>query len=301
MNNISSLDLNLLKVMDALLDERNVTRAAQKLSLTQPAVSIMLNRLRDKFKDSLFVRASHGMVPTDRALALAEPIKKILSDISLLIQPVEFNLSELELTLTIAANDNDMIVIGLPFVLALKKYAPRVKVAFVSYHKLDVQLMLERGELDLILIDPHNSPPSLYHRVLFEDQYVCVMRQDHPLAKENSLTLEMFCAFEHVLVSYHGGQFYGATDDALHKIGLKRRVALSITSFLLLPCVLEQSDFIAVAPERVARNFKSMVLKEPPVSVQGYTKIMAWHERTHRDPVQQWMRNLIVETCKESS
>lgn len=293
MDNISSLDFNLLKVMDALLDERNVTRAAKTLSLTQPAVSIMLGRLRDQFKDPLFVRAPHGMVPTDRALSLAEPIKKILSDIHVLMQPVQFNPVDLEMTFNIAANDNDMLVTGIPFVMALKKQAPHVNVAFLSYHQLDVQLMLERGELDVLLTSPENISDFLYQRVLYQERYVCVMRKDHPLASIGKISLKDFCDYEHVLVSHHGGQFCGVTDKALKKLGLSRKVALSVTSFLLLPCVLEKSDFIAVAPERVVKKFQNIIMIDPPIEVEGYTKIMAWHERNHKDPRQQWLRQVM--------
>lgn len=293
MDNISSLDLNLLKVMDALLDERNVTRAAKKLSLTQPAVSIMLGRLRDQFKDPLFVRAPHGIVPTDRALSLAEPIKKILSDIQVMMQPVTFNPAELEMTFNIAANDNDMLVTGIPFVSALKKQAPHVNVAFLSYHQLDVDLMLERGKLDVLLTSPETVSDYLYQRVLYQERYVCVMRKDHPLAGSGEISIKDFCAYEHVLVSHHGGQFCGVTDEALQKLGLRRKVALSITSFLLLPCILEQSDFIAVAPERVVKHFKNIVMMPPPIAVAGYTKIMAWHERNHQDPRHRWLREVM--------
>ncbi|CAI3933905.1 LysR family transcriptional regulator [Commensalibacter papalotli (ex Botero et al. 2024)] len=293
MDNISSLDFNLLKVMNALLDERNVTRAARTLSLTQPAVSIMLGRLREQFKDPLFIRAPHGVVPTDRALSLAEPIKKILSDIHMLMQPAQFNPVDMEMTFNIAANDNDMLVTGVPFVMALKQQAPHVNVAFLSYHQLDVQLMLERGELDVLLTSPENISDFLYQRVLYQERYVCVMRKDHPLVSLGKISLENFCAYEHVLVSHHGGQFCGVTDEALKQLGLSRKVALSVTSFLLLPCVLEKSDFIAVAPERVVKNFKNIILIDPPIEVKGYTKIMAWHERNHKDPRQQWLRQVM--------
>lgn len=192
MDNIRSLDLNLLKALDALLDERNVTRAAEKLALTQPAVSSMLNRLRVKFSDPLFVRASHGMTPTNRALALAKPVKQILADINALMQPVEFDPKQLHLTLNIAANDNDMQAIGLPFVLALKQQAPHVKVAFLSIHRLDIQGMLERGELDLIFLDPVNAPAESHTRVLYQERYVCIMREGHPAASQQALTLDRF-------------------------------------------------------------------------------------------------------------
>ena len=299
MDNIRSLDLNLLKALDALLDERNVTRAAEKLALTQPAVSSMLNRLRVKFSDPLFVRASHGMTPTNRALALAKPVKQILADINALMQPVEFDPKQLQLTLNIAANDNDMQAIGLPFVLALKQQAPHVKVAFLSIPRLDIQGMLERGELDLIFLDPVNAPAESHTRVLYQERYVCIMREGHPAASQQALTLDRFCELEHALASYEGGQFFGATDEALAKIGRQRNVVLSVTSFLLLPDLLRKSDLIAVVPAHLVQNIQGIVVLEPPVPVQGYTKVMAWHERNHHDPIQQWLRTLIWETCGE--
>ncbi|UXN02867.1 LysR family transcriptional regulator [Bartonella sp. HY406] len=296
MDNIKTLDLNLLKALNALLEECNVTKAANKLSLTQPAVSSMLNRLRDKFNDPLFVRSSHGIVPTDRALSLAAPVKQILSDINKLIQPVVFDPAFLDVTFKIAANDNDMQVIGLPFILALKKIAPRVNLSFISYHHVDVQSMLARGELDLILTDPKNSPPLLRSRIIYHERYVCLLRKDHPMAHKQKLTLDEFCSLEHVLVSNDGGQFYGVSDEALAKIGRKRRVSLSVTSFLMLPSILQKSDFITVAPERLAKSFTNLALLPPPLEISGYTKIMAWHERNHHDQIQKWLRQLMLQS-----
>lgn len=296
MNNISTLDLNLLKTLDALLDERSVTRAAIRLSLTQPAVSSMLNRLRANFGDPLFTRSAHGLIPTDKALALAVPVKQILFNISELFEPVHFDPSELHTTIKIAANDHDMQTLGLPFLLALKKQAPHVKVAFLSFHQLDVQTLLENGDLDLIFIDPNNSPDSLHSKQLYQERYVCILRKDHPALENDQLTLDRFCQLEHILVSYSGGKFSGVTDEALAKIGRKRNVSLSVTSFLLLPSILEQSDFISVVPECITRHMKNLKIIEPPVQVKGYTKIMAWHQRTHNNPVQQWLRNLIYQS-----
>lgn len=293
MNDIRSLDLNLLKALDALLDERNVTRTAVRLALTQPAVSNMLNKLRAKFNDPLFVRGQHGLIPTDRALALEKPVKQILCNISDLLQPIDFDPKKLQTTFKIAANDQDMQTIGLPFVLALKKQAPLVKVSFLSFHQLDIQTMLERGDLDLILIDPKNSPESLHSRVLYHERYVCIMRKDHPANENNTTTLDKFCKYEHVLVSYMGGMFEGVTDEALAKVGRTRNVSLSVTSFLLLPSILQRSDFIAVAPERLTCHMKDLAIMAPPVSVEGFTKIMAWHDRAHKNPIQKWLRNLI--------
>jgi len=296
MANINSLDLNLLKALDALLDEKNVTRAADKLALTQPAVSSMLNRLRDRFDDPLFVRAPYGMVPTDRALALTEPLKKILSEIELLVQPPIFNPAELETTFKIAATDNGMHCVGVPFTLALNKVAPKVKIALMSIHGRNVEAMLMNGELDLIIVGEPTVPLSLRSRIIHKENYVCMMREDHPLANQE-LDIDTFCSTDQVLVSYDGGKFTGATDVALEKIGKKRNVVMSITSFLLLPEILKNSDWIAVAPHHLLEKDSGIISKKPPIEVGGYNKLMAWHERTHHDPIQQWFRNFILEIC----
>lgn len=297
MANINNLDLNLLKALDALLDEKNVTRAANKLALTQPAVSSMLNRLRDRFDDPLFVRASYGMVPTDRALALAEPLKKILSEIEYLIQPPIFNPAELETTFRIAATDNGMHCVGVPFTLALNRIAPKVKVALMSIHGRNVEAMLMNGELDLIIVGEPTVPLNLYSRVIHKENYVCMMREDHPLAHKE-LDVDTFCSINHVLVSYDGGCFAGATDVALEKIGKKRNVVMSITSFLLLPDILKNSDWIAVAPHHLLEKDSGIISKKPPIEVGGYNKLMAWHERTHHDSIQRWFRDFLLETCE---
>lgn len=296
MVNINNLDLNLLKALDALLDEKNVTRAADKLALTQPAVSSMLNRLRDRFDDPLFVRASYGMVPTDRALALAEPLKKILSEIEQLIQPPIFNPAELETTFRIAATDNGMHCVGIPFTLALNKIAPKVKIALMSIHGRNVEAMLMNGELDLIIVGEPTVPLNLRSRIIHKENYVCMMRENHPLANQE-LDIDTFCSLNHVLVSYDGGGFAGATDIALEKIGKKRNVVMSITSFLLLPEILKNSDWIAVAPHHLLEKDSSIISKKPPIEVGGYNKLMAWHERTHHDSIQRWFRDFLLETC----
>ena len=133
-SDIRNLDLNLLKALDALLDERSVTRAAARLALTQPAVSGMLTRLRDAFNDPLFIRAPHGMVPTLRAQALAAPVKQLLTDAETLLQPVVFDPLEADFTWTIAATDYALKAVIVPFIAALKPMAPGIRVRIIPGH-----------------------------------------------------------------------------------------------------------------------------------------------------------------------
>lgn len=299
-SDIRNLDLNLLKTLDALLDERSVTRAAARLSLTQPAVSGMLTRLREAFSDPLFIRAPHGMVPTLRAQALASPVKQLLTDAEALLQPAVFEPLNADFTWTIAATDYALKAVIVPFIAALKPLAPGIRVRIIPESPATLFAQTERGEVDIALLTPHSTPPDLHSRALYQEEYVCLMRADHPQAAA-PLTLDLFCELEHVLVSWQGDSFRGVTDDALAALGRSRRVGLSVSSFLVLPEVLAVSDMIAVVPRRLARMAAGMKIVPPPLPVPGFTKSMAWHERSHRDPAQQWLRELLHQTVQQEA
>jgi len=295
-NDIRSLDLNLLKALDALLDEGSVTRAARRLSLTQPAVSGMLTRLRDHFGDPLFVRTSHGMVPTLRASTLAVPVKQIITDIAILLKPQEFDPLQAELTFTLAATDYALRAVIVPLMAALKQRAPHVRIAVRAVDSERLSQQLSRGDVDLALVTPQTTPEDLHGRALYEEKYVCVAREGHPLAASGKISLEQFCQQEHVLVSSEG-RFTGVTDEALTAVGMSRRVSMAVNSFLVVPDVLRVTDMIAVVPGRMVPADGSLVKLTLPLSVPGFTKSMAWHERTHHDPAHRWIRALCVETC----
>ncbi len=295
---LRTLDLNLLKTLDALLDERSVTRAAARLSLTQPAVSGMLTRLRDNFGDPLFIRAPHGMVPTLRAQQLAPVVKQILNDINTLLQPAQFDPLTADFTFTLAATDYALKAVVVPFIAALKVRAPMIPVRVIPVEPERLTAQFEQGKIDLALLTPSTTPGDLHSRTLYEERYVCMLRADHPDARA-PLSLDRFCALEHILVSYEGESFWGVTDDALAKVGRKRRVGLSVSSFLVLPEVLAVSDMIAVVPSRLASARASICVQKPPVAIHGFTKNMAWHERNHRDPAQQWLRELLHATSQQ--
>ena len=299
-SDIRTLDLNLLKTLDALLDERNVTRAAQRLSLTQPAVSGMLNRLRDYFDDPLFVRTPHGIVPTLRAREMAAPIKQILSDIDILLKPAQFDPLTETLTFTVAATDYALKAVIVPFIAALRARAPGIRVRVVPVEPEQLTTQFEQGKIDLALLTPDSTPDNLHNRPLYNEEYVCLMRHDHPDAHQ-ALTLDRFCALEHVLVSYKGENFWGVTDDALADVGRKRQIGLSVSSFLVLPDILAISEMIAVVPARLAYTDPRMHVVSPPLPIAGFTKSMAWHERTHRDAAHQWLRNLVHATSQSKT
>ncbi|WP_323922497.1 LysR family transcriptional regulator [Aeromonas caviae] len=298
MKDIKGVDLNLLKALDALLDERNVTRAASRLGVTQPAMSGMLTRLRETFGDPLFVRAPRGIVPTQRALDLVEPLRQVMCELGALLQPVEFEPATARLTFTVAATDYALRAVAVPFLAELRQQAPFIKVSLVPVDDTQLQSQLERGEIDLALLTPEGASPDLHARNLFVEHYVCVLREGHPaILGCDRLTLAQFCQLDHALVSYNGGQFRGVTDEALEKLGLARHVSLSVKSFLIVPELLRTSDMVAILPSRLVKDIPGLVAFEPPIAVPGFTKTAVWHERTHQDTARRWVRSLLFEAC----
>lgn len=297
MRDIRNVDLNLLKALDVLLDERSVTRAANKLALTQPAVSGILTRLRDSFDDPLFVRTQRGIIPTPRALELAGPVKRVLEDIGTILQPTSFEPITATKTISIAATDYALQTIIVPFLSALRQCAPNIRIIVRLIEDDGIQSQLENGEVDIALMTPDTTPPELHARRLFDEQYVCVLRQDHPDAGIDKISLDRFCELDHAIVSYVGGSFRGITDLELAKIGRERRVILSISSFLVLTDILRTTDLIAVVPKRLVANNEHLRLIEPPLVIPGFTKLAVWHERTHHDVAHQWVRSLLLQVC----
>lgn len=297
MRDIRTIDLNLLRALDALLDERNVSKAADRLGVTQPAVSGMLTRLRGSFDDALFVRSQRGVQPTLRALEMAGPIKQILVDVEILLRPTAFDPKTASFTLTLAVTDYALQAVVVPFVTKLRRYAPGIRVATRPVDNDRVAQQFERGELDLALMTPDSAPLDLHSRRVFDETYVCALRAGHPDATGAGISLDRFCALDHALVSFTGGSFHGITDDALAQQGRKRHVALSLHSFLALAEVLRMTDLIAVVPRRLAASADGLALAEPPIAIPGFTKLAVWHGRTHNDEGHRWARALLFETC----
>ncbi len=298
MRDIKTLDLNLLKTFDALMDERSVTRAAERLALTQPAVSGMLARLREGFDDPLFVRAQRGVTPTARALELAGPVRQVLAEVEALLRPAAFDPATASFTLTLAATDYALQAIVAPFIAALRARAPNMVVAVRPMEDARVLTQFERGEVDIGFMSPETLPQGVHSQRLFDESYVCALRADHPDAA-GPILLDRFCELDHALVSYFGEPFFGPTDAALAKLGRRRKVALSVTSFLILLKLLRTTDLIAVAPRRLLDDAEGLVFQDPPVAIPGFTKLAVWHERTHRDPGRRWVRELLFEIAGE--
>ena len=163
--------------------------------------------------------------------------------------------------------------------------------AVLAINESAVQNQLEQRQIDFALVTPDFQALDIHAKNLYDKRYICAVRHDHPIAKQSQLTLEQFCRLEQALISYHGGSFSGVTDQALQAMGLQRNVSLSVQNFIVLPELLAQSDLLAVVPERLIANLPNLKRFEPPLKIQGFTKTLIWHERTHKDPAYRWVRS----------
>lgn len=292
MADIRTFDLNLLRVLDALLETRSVSRAAERLGVSQPAVSGMLARLRESYGDPLFVRRQHGMLPTPRAEALAAPVRALLAQVAQGLQAERFEPAAARLTLRIAATDYAQRAVLLPFLAHLRREAPGIRLA-VRPVAPDFARALSEGTLDLALVTPEMAPGTLRARRLFDERYVTIARADHP-ARAALGDLERFCSLEHAIMSHDGTAFEGPTDAALARLGRARQVVASVPNFTILIDLVRCSDVIALVPARLVAGERGLVTAAPPLAVAGFSKILAWHERLQHDPAQLWLREALA-------
>lgn len=295
MDNIRTVDLNLLVVLDVLLDERSVSRSAQRLNLSQPAVSGALKRLRETFKDPLFVRTRQGIRPTPQALELIAPVKTVLQDIDTILSVAEFGPDDAENVFTIAATDYAQMTFLAPLMREVHRLAPNIRFSIVSTDIPRMSGQFDRQEIDFAITVPEMAPQNVQAIDLFEDKYVCAVSRHHPTAT-HEMSLGAFCELDHVLVTPSSGGFYGPTDDALAKLGRRRHVSVSVPNFLSLPGILADSEFITVAPERILRPFtESLRIFPTPLPLPAFKVIGAWHELSARSPAHTWLREKMVE------
>jgi DNA-binding transcriptional LysR family regulator len=293
--NIAALNLNLLPVLDALLTERSVSRAGARLGLSQPAVSNALGQLRVILGDPLLVRKGAGMAPTERALALAVPLRAALLALEQGLEPpAAFDPAQADRDFTIVTNDFVAFAM-LPRLLArLSQEAPGVRLQVRAWQEHTVPPDLARGEADLVLGFNLGLPTGHHAAPLFDDRFVFVAREGHPVVR-GKITLATYTKLKHVLVS-HEPNARGIVDEQLAQRGLSRNVALRLSHFLLVPPIIATTDYVAALSEIVARpsagRLPLQVLKMP-IDVQGATVQMVWHERTSASAAHEWLRGIV--------
>ncbi|MGJ7544243.1 LysR family transcriptional regulator [Variovorax sp. LT1R16] len=288
------LDLNLLVTLEALLEEQNVTRAARRLHLSQPAVSAQLVRLRDLFADPLLIPAQRGMTPTSKADELLSPLRSALDQVRATVgQDGAFDPAKARLTVCIACTDYLQVALAQPLVLELRRRAPGIRVALRILDIPQLAMQMARGEVDLALMTPSDAPAGLHSHRLFEERYVLIGRKDHPRLRRK-LTATRFAQLDHVVVSLRGGDFSTAVDDVLAAAGIRRNVVLSAASFLFVPGMVAHSDLVALVPQRLVRGrADDLCVVDCPVSVQRFEVAMLWHDRSDGHAGQRWVRELL--------
>ena len=289
------LDLNLLVTLEALLAEQNVTKAAGRLNLSQPAVSAQLNRLRAMFDDPLLIPAQRGMIPTAKAIELLEPLRQTLDQVRTTVDAHRsFDPSKVDLTVAIACTDYLQVAVVKPLILGLQRRAPGVRVAVRNFDIERLELQMERGEVDLALMTPQDAPQRLRTRHLFDERYVLIARRDHPKLRPG-ITMSEIAGLEYVIVSLRGAKFTSPVDSALAALGYRRRVGLSAASFLFVPEIVAASDFVAFVPERLVYDrADGLTVIECPFPLEGFSVGLVWHERCHGHAGQRWIRETIA-------
>lgn len=299
---IKRLDLNLLVTLETLLVEQNVTRAAARLHLSQPAVSAQLNRLRHEFDDPLLIPAQRGMTPTAKAIELIDPLRQSLDQVRATVAlHRSFDPAKAKLTFSIACTDYLQAAVVKPLLVKLRAQAPGVRVAICNLNLPQLEQQMARGDVDLALITPEAGPSSLRARHLFNERYVLIGRRKHPRLRAG-ITVAEFAQLEHVIVSLDGGGFVTPVDSTLAALGHRRNAVLSAASFLFVPEIVSSSDFVALVPERLVRDqVDKLKVVDCPFPVEGFAVGMVWHERVHGHSGQRWIREEIVSLIADHS
>lgn len=295
--NLKDVDLNLLVVFNELHKHRRVSVAAESLGISQPGVSNALSRLRKLLGDELFLRTSRGMVPTPYAESLAQPIADALSALQgTLNARVGFDPARSERAFVIGVNDVGETYFLPRLMRALDQVAPGVTIRTVRTTSIDVRDEMERGRMDLAMGFLPGLKGGFFQRRLFRQPYVCIFRQDHPLAR-SGVSARQFRAAEHVAIVSEGTG-HGVVDEVIARAGIRRRLRLTVPHFMAVGPVLQATDMIAVVPQRFADcacGPFGLAAAPCPVKIPESIINVFWHARNHREAANQWLRQVVVD------
>jgi DNA-binding transcriptional LysR family regulator len=301
--NFRTLDLNLLRVFDAVMAEGSLTRASAGLAMTQPAVSQALRRLREAVGEDLFVRVAHGVRPTPRAEALWPQVRAALGALRQALVPGDFDPRRDPVQLRVAMADATAALLAPALVARIEEDEALVNLRVLPLTTRDPRRLVESGDADLAVgffpelvttIVAQGQDSHLLHARLYESRYVCVMRSRHPLA-QRALTLDDYCAAHHLLVSF-SGRPHGYVDQALAALGRQRRVVLTVNQFFTAGRVVARSNLLTVLPEGFVEATgygHELVIRELPMALQPVHVEMIWHLRHDADPAHRWLRGLL--------
>jgi DNA-binding transcriptional LysR family regulator len=302
--NLASTDLNLLVAFDALMSERSVTRAGQRIGLGQPGMSAALGRLRATFGDELFVRIpGKPMEPTGRAVALHAPIAEILARIGRVLDAgTPFDPVTTRASIRIATGDPAGTLVAPPLLRLLSTKAPGINIQLLALDKRDAFDRLDRGDIDLVFASFTNVPKRIRRERLFTDTYVCVVRREHAgRAIHQSIDLETYVTTPHILMTLAGDD-RGIVDEALAKLGRHRRVAVTVPNTYLIPRLVAETGMISHLPRRIAAEVlrgSDLIMLSPPVALPEWHIDMYWGAASESDPTASWIRTRLSEIGQE--
>jgi len=310
--NFRTLDLNLLRVFDEVMAEKSLTKAARNLSITQPAVSNALRRLRETLGDDLVRREGHGITPTPFALMLWPHVRQALDQLQSALVPQPFIPEEARNAFVLAMADATAAELMGGLGQALEQHAPQVSIRVLPLTTRDPRNMLNEGVADLalgyfpaVLSDltakaQSGEAVAFEHQRLYDGEYVCVMRRGHPLAQKN-ISLDAFCNARHLLVSF-SGRPYGFIDEALTSIGRQRRVVMTVNQFFTAGRVVVNSDLITVLPKHFVPTTgiaNELFMCDLPFKVPTLHVDALWHRRQHSQSGHIWLRKILLSVAYE--
>lgn len=301
---LRQFDLNLLVAFDCLMQEQSVSRAAERMFVTQSAMSHTLQRLRQQLDDPLLVKTPSGMKPTERAMALIEPVRSVLREVeSLIRQPEVFDPARSQRRFVMAATDYMDFLLIPPLIERIAKEAPGIDIHVKRTDLPFPERELETGELDIVVGFEAILKPAGYLncRKLFEDRMTCLVRQDHPSIQRDTVSLDSYVGLKHMLISRTGTRT-GVIDDWLAERGLERRIALIVPHFLSAPFIVANTDMLLSLPLRIAEQFVRLApLRVVPVPIElpSYELVMIWHPLRESDPAHRWLREQILAVCQD--
>jgi DNA-binding transcriptional LysR family regulator len=306
--NFRTLDLNLLRVFDAVMSEGSATRAAASLAMTQSAVSQSLRRLREALAEDLFVRTPHGLKPTERAEWLWPQVRGSLAALRQAVAPGAYDPQRDAVQWRLAMADATAALLAPGLVTAIEAGRALTNLRLLPLTTRDPRRLLEAGEVDLALgffpaavsaIVAEEADSLLRHARLYDTRYVCVMRRGHPLAAL-PLTLDTFCAAHHLLVSF-SGRAQGLVDQTLINLGRRRRIVLTVNQFFTAGRVVARSDLLTVLPESfldATGYLDELAIRELPLALPAVHVEMMWHLRHDDDPAHQWLREQVAASAR---
>ncbi len=295
--NLRSVDLNLLTVFDAVMTEGNITRAAEKIGMSQPAMSIAISRFRHIAKDKLFERTGRGVKPTPRAQQLAGPVRRALDIVSSALEHhTEFDAGQSERTFNLALGDYGELLL-LPGLMAwLNEQNSRISIRTLSVPGSDVVKEMHFGNLDLYMWIVPLEKEEFTSLQLGSTEEVCLLHEDHPRVK-NKLTLEQFAALKHIIFELPGAYGPSTIDRELWLHGLQRQHSMTVHSYFDVPRILSTTDMVCTMPPQMARTFAARhPLKVVPSPIKRELPIfLIWHKSMETDPGHRWLREYLID------